>query len=68
MIHVDQRDYIPVLMIINGHSDLIENELDIESRRCLVHNVVNGDLETVRRENGSYDKSSPDPRQIQVSI
>ncbi len=36
VVHVNERDRIPVLMIVQEDADLVERELNVELRRLLV--------------------------------
>jgi hypothetical protein len=54
VIHINQGNGIPVLIVIECNSDLIKKQLDIESRRLFVQFIVHYDLwrifsEQVRR-------------------
>ena len=44
VVHVDERDNIAILVLVEKDADLVERELDIKTRRFLVQPVVHGDL------------------------
>ena len=45
VVHVDERDNIPILVLVEKDADLVERELNIESWRHLVQLVIHFDLQ-----------------------
>lgn len=48
LVHIGQRYRVPVLVIVESHSNLVEKELNIEARRVAVHAVIYDNLKVTR--------------------
>jgi len=67
MVHVQQRYYVAILVIIQGNANFFEQQLDIKTRRLLVDLVVDHDLERLSWVLKSIDVKVllyPLPRQV----
>jgi hypothetical protein len=47
MIHIKKEDDITVLVVIKSNSNLVENQLGVKPRRCLINFAVHNNLESI---------------------
>lgn len=60
VVHVDERNRISILVVVQKYADLIKRELYVKARRLLVQFVIHGDLHDRVVSSGCIDDGGID--------